>query len=175
MVSRRVALALLGTGLGGAVLDRAVLRPELQVRTGVSRLHPASGRVIADGLEPDASDSFITVAPPEATALAGQDAPETVTDALESAEADRGDRLAVVVQLRSTPDSPRRLQVRGVDWRGPRTLAVRAQVDEWGSLSSVDTEERERLRTAAWLTSTGVWTLSPRPRWAPSRAVLATE
>lgn len=175
MVSRRVSLALLGTGLGGAVLDRAVLRPGLQVRTGVSRLHPASDRVIADGLEPDTSDSFITVAPPEATALGGQDAPETVTDALESAEADRDDRLSIVIQLRSRPDSPRRLQVRGVDWRPPQTLEVRAQVDEWGSLSSVDAEERERLRTAEWLTSTGIWSLSPRPRWAPSRAVLVTE
>ncbi|AXR76876.1 hypothetical protein [Natrarchaeobaculum sulfurireducens] len=175
MVSRRAALALIGTGLGGAVLDRAVLRPALQVQTGVSRLHSASDRVIVDGLEPEASDSFSTVAPAEATALTGEDAPEPVSEALERAEADRDDRLTVVVQLRSTSDSPRRLQVRGVDWRGPRTLEVRAQVDEWGSLSSVDAEERERLHAAAWLTSTGIWSLSPCPRLAPSRAVLVTE
>ncbi|THE65170.1 hypothetical protein D8Y22_08095 [Salinadaptatus halalkaliphilus] len=175
MVSRRQTIALVGSGIVGVALDRSLFRPDLRVRTGSSNLHPGAEDAIDGGLDPDEAQSFVTVAPADPTTLLGQNPPSSVETTLQNAPTDDDDRFAVVVQYRSTPDQPRRLQVDEVGWRFPRTLKVVPEVDDWGSLSSLAAAERERLREAEWLVTTGVWTVSPRPRWVPSRAVLATD
>jgi hypothetical protein len=137
--------------------------PDVEMKQGTARLHPATDRYLANGLQPDGDDRLLVAATPdEAPDRVGPNANDAIADDLRNPGTDQ---FHVVVQLRSTPDAPMELWPTVGDpfeWTGQSTLRVTVDVEPWGSLGRIDdAAQRERLTTADELVWTTVWTLTP--------------
>lgn len=137
--------------------------PDVEMSQGTARLHPATERYVASGLQPDGEQPlFVAAVPDEAPDRVGADAPDSIAQTLRY---EGGDQFHVVVQLRSTPDAPMALWPTigsPIEWANSSTLRVTVDVEPWGALDRIDDDaDRERLATADELVWTAVWSLTP--------------
>lgn len=164
MVGRRTYLAALGTGvLTGVAGCTGTGRPEVRLDSGSATLHPATELYIANGLQPNGENRvFVRATPDESPELIGPAAEGQIADTLRNPGSNQ---FHIVVQLRSTPDSPMELWPASggaFDWPGPKTLRSTVEVRPWGQLDRIDDDtDRERLRTADEVVFTAIWSMTP--------------
>lgn len=160
-------------GLVGLAGCAASLRPAVRTDAGFATIHPGSEIVIADGLTPGGSDElFVTAATDEAPELLGPDADTTVRDLLGNPGIDQ---FHVVYQTRARSGLPVRIWPESgsaFDWPSYSALRVTVTVDPWGSLPSMDEDQRTRLEAADELVVTGIWSLEPRVDPVPDEVEL---
>jgi hypothetical protein len=150
---------------------------DVEMDRGRARLHPATDRYVANGLQPNGDDRlFVAAVPDEAPSRVGPDATDSIAEALQYAG---NDQFHLVVQLRSTPDGPMELwpAVRDpFEWTTQSALRVTVDVEPWGSLDRVDDEDRrKRLATANELVWTAVWSLTPNVEDLPDDVELVLD
>lgn len=172
---RRSLLATLpaAVALGGCSAVTSFTGPDLRAESGSGHLRPAEERQIAHGLQPDGGDQvYATVAPDEAPDLVTDDTDDHLVDTLSN---DGGDVFTLVMQLRSTPESPMSLMLEpaGEVRIDGNTLHAEVTVEPWGSLDRIDDRDtRESLQSADELVFTSVWNLTPEPRRLPEQTDL---
>lgn len=137
------------------------LRPEVRTESGMGLIHPASEQHLDGGLQPGGSDQqFATAIRDEAPEWVGSDADESLADRLTS-DYETGDAFHLIVQLRSSPETPRRLwPITGTSlrWASWSTLQIVVTNEPW---EIYDEAERERLQAADELIFTSLWTVTP--------------
>lgn len=177
MPSRRAVLAALGVaGLGsitGCASYTSLSRPELRMETGTGILHPASETYIAHGLQEAGDDRvFATVAHDQSPGLVGPDAETRIANELRYPN--QPPVTYVVLQLRSTPESPIAIHVDRLGWASRRTLRADVSVRPWGSLDRIEDEQQhQRLQRADELVYTSLWAFTPTLETLPKSVALA--
>ena len=172
---RRSLLATLpaAVAVSGCSTVTSLTAPDIRSESGSGHLRPADERQIAHGLQPDGRDQvYATVAPDEARDLVTDDTVDHLVDTLSN---DGGDVFTLVMQLRSTPESPMSLMLEpgGEVQIDGNTLHADVTVEAWGPLDRIDDRDtRESLQSADELVYTSVWNLSPDRRSLPDRVDL---